>query len=81
MTRIDLDVSSQERLNVLNDWRLKTARHRKIEPSSLIPDNALSAIAKAKPSSLEELAITLGQSIERVRKIGPEILSVVNGQT
>jgi DNA helicase-2/ATP-dependent DNA helicase PcrA len=81
MTRIDLDVSSQERLNVLNDWRLKTARHRKIEPSSLIPDNALSAIAKAKPSSLEELAITLGQSIERVRKIGPEILSVVNGPT
>ena len=80
-TRIDLDTSSQERLKVLNDWRLKTARHRKIEPSSLIPDNVLSAIAKAKPSSLEELAIALGQSPERVKKIGPEILSVINGQT
>ena len=80
-TRIDLDSSSQERLNVLNDWRLKTARHRKIEPSSLIPDNTLRAIAITKPSSLEELAIVLGQSLERVKKTGPEILSVINGQT
>ena len=61
----------------LRNWIAETSRARRIEPSALLPDYLVSAVAEKCPTTLSELALVTGLGENRLNRVGPEILEVI----
>ncbi|MEC7827777.1 MAG: ATP-dependent DNA helicase UvrD2 [Actinomycetota bacterium] len=61
----------------LRDWIDHTARARRVEPSALLPNHLIPAVAEKFPVSLSELAEVTGLGETRLSRVGPEILKVI----
>lgn len=73
------DPTQRATLERLQQWRDRTARARRISTQALLSDRALERVAAAAPHDLDALAEAVQTRPERLRRIGNEILAVVDG--
>ena len=76
---LDADVHGDVEIRArrLREWIDQTARARRVEPSALLPNHLISAVAEKFPVSVTELADVTGLAEARLRRVGPEILKVI----
>lgn len=61
----------------LREWRLKTARERKVSAFIIMYDTALDALCAVQPSSVVELRSVPGFGAKKIEMYGEEILVVI----
>jgi ribonuclease D len=64
-------------LGVLLDWRARTARATSVPPSVLLHDATLSALACARPATLEELLSVPGIGGVKAARYGDALLALM----
>jgi ribonuclease D len=68
-----------DRLEVLSDWRKRTAGKMGVESDIVLPKSFMHAIAEGNPHTLRELAAYLPESPWRLGTFGQELLQVLAG--
>lgn len=71
------DAHTLARYNALRNWRTARARQRGVEPDVVLTNDALMAIARQAPSSLEALAASDVVGPWKLQEYGPDILRVL----
>ena len=81
-TRVDGDwaSASPELLNALRAWRLAEAARAKAPAFTVFSDRVLIALAKARPATVEALALVPGLSKRLVDKKGHELVTLCQGE-
>ncbi len=69
----DVEIRAQR----LREWINQTARARRVEPSALLPNHLILAVAEKSPVNLSELADVTGLGETRLSRVGPEILKII----
>jgi DNA helicase-2/ATP-dependent DNA helicase PcrA len=69
----DVEIRAQR----LRKWINQTARARRVEPSALLPNHLILAVAEKSPVNLSELADVTGLGETRLSRVGPEILKII----
>lgn len=64
-------------LAALRSWRNDAARRADVLPPQLVSDRDLAAIARSKPTSVDELAASTSMGLITARRLGPQILAVL----
>lgn len=72
----ELDEAARARFEALRDWRRRRAAERAVDPGRVLPSATLRSLARARPTSRDELA-RLGLEPWRIREYGAEILEVL----
>lgn len=75
---VALSSSDEALLERLRAWRLEQARKAKAPAYTIFPDRTLTAIARARPSDLEDLMEIHGIGPAKARKWGLDVLAVVD---
>ena len=65
-------------LVALETWRANAAKAARLPESAVVSDVELSAIAAARPASIDELIDVPGVSELAARRLGPRLLDVVS---
>ncbi|MGD9704779.1 MAG: UvrD-helicase domain-containing protein [Acidimicrobiia bacterium] len=65
-------------LVALRGWRSRAARAARLPEASVCTDSELSAIAAARPRSVDELVDVPGMSALAARRLGPRLIDVVS---
>lgn len=75
---VDLrSIDRDEVVAALYRWRAHAARVARVEPTAVIPDRALDAIADTRPGTVDELAAIAGIGAGKARRFGPDLLAAV----
>jgi ribonuclease D len=75
-----LSDAARERLARLRDWRQATAAERGVEPEVIIPRQALFALARQAPQSLDDLTSITDLGPWRAQEYGAAILAALWGK-
>ena len=65
------------RMDALKQWRKRVAREMDVESDVILPKRFLRPLSEDAPHTMEDLANILGDSPERLRRFGREILKVL----
>jgi ATP-dependent DNA helicase RecQ len=75
---LDLSKSEQEIFEKLRWWRVETARAHNVPAYVIFVDATLREIAKAKPTSLDQLRGVSGVGEKKLASYGEEIVAMIN---
>jgi len=75
----DLDTSEQAIFDRLRSWRMGAAREHNVPAYVIFVDATLREIAKAKPTSLDDLRGVSGVGEKKLASYGDEIVSLIAG--
>ncbi|MBI5031498.1 MAG: HRDC domain-containing protein [Chloroflexi bacterium] len=75
-----LDNAARTRLGKLKEWRKERAAKRGVETDVIVSNDALVAIARKNPRTLEALIETSGLGPWKSREYGEELLAVLHGK-
>lgn len=65
-------------IHALRTWRADAARRANVLPPQLVSDSDLTAIAKRRPNTAEELSETTSMGLITARRLAPEILAALS---
>jgi ATP-dependent DNA helicase RecQ len=74
---MDLSKSEQEIFEKLRWWRVETARAHNVPAYVIFVDATLREIAKAKPTSLDQLRTVTGVGEKKLVSYGDEIVAMI----
>lgn len=75
-----LDTAARNRLGKLKEWRKERAAKRGVETDVIVSNDALMAIARKNPRTLEALIETSGLGPWKANEYGEELLAVLHGK-
>jgi len=75
-----LDNAARNRMGKLKEWRKERAAKRGVETDVIVSNDALAAIARKNPRTLEALIETSGLGPWKANEYGEELLAVLHGK-
>jgi ATP-dependent DNA helicase RecQ len=77
---VTMDTKTQVAFDALRGWRLETARAAGVPPYVVFHDQVLRELAKARPSSSDDLLNVSGIGEAKARRYGKSLLAVLTAQ-